>query len=297
MGKFCDDTKDYAAAFAYYRQANELKKQINRAYDRQTQVARVNILIDSHAPEVVRQAWAGSSDSQQPLFILGMPRSGTSLLEQILASHPQTFGAGELKFWGDAVKRFAQESHTAQYGEAMLRETAAACLANLDKHSADALRVVDKMPRNFHYLGFIHACFPQARILHATRNPIDTCLSIYFQDFKQSHDYANDLDDLVHYYREYRRLMDHWRSVLPADVLLEVPYESVIADQEGWSRRVIDFIGLDWDESCLNFHQTQRRVGTSSNWQVRQPIYQTSKERWRHYAEWIEPLLVLQDES
>lgn len=295
MGKFCDDTRDHAAAFAYYRQANELKKQINRAYDRQNQTRRVDFLIDSHTSKVISQIRPGASDSQRPLFIVGMPRSGTSLLEQILASHPQTFGAGELHFWTDMMKRYKKESHTAQYDEAMLRETAAACLANLDRHSQAARRVVDKMPGNFHSIGFIHACFPNARILHAIRNPVDTCLSIYFQNFKQAHDYANDLDDLVHYYGEYRRLMAHWQAMLPAGVLLEVPYEAVVEDQEGWSRRVIDFIGLEWDERCLDFHQTQRRVGTSSNWQVRQPIYKTSRERWRNYAEWIGPLLAFQD--
>lgn len=179
----------------------------------------------------------------------------------------------------------------------MLRDTVADCLANLAKYSPEALRVIDKMPGNFYHLGFIHAAFPKARILHAMRNPVDTCLSIYFQNFKQSHDYANDLDDLVHYYREYRRLMAHWRAVLPAEVFMEVPYEAVIEDQEGWSRRIIEFIGLEWDERCLNFHETQRRVGTSSNWQVRQPIYTTSRERWRNYAEWIGPLLTLREDG
>jgi tetratricopeptide (TPR) repeat protein len=295
MGKYSDDTKDYAAAFAYYQQANQLKKKINRAYDRQNHTNRINILTASHTREAVGKLRPGASASTQPLFIVGMPRSGTSLLEQILASHPQTFGAGELKFWGKAVGRFAQESHTAQYHEDMLRETAAACLAKLFQRAPTALRVVDKMPGNFHHLGFIHATFPQARILHATRNPVDTCLSIYFQDFTQSHDYANDLDDLACYYREYRRLMDHWRAVLPPEIFLEVPYEALIEDPEGWGKRIIDFIGLEWDESCLDFHQTQRRVGTSSNWQVRQPIYKTSKERWRNYAEWIAPLLPLQE--
>jgi hypothetical protein len=173
----------------------------------------------------------------------------------------------------------------------LLQDIAAQCEAELQRHSATALRVVDKMPGNFMHLGLIHAVFPQARILHTQRNPVDTCLSIYFQNLSSEHTYANDLDDLAFYYREYHRLMAHWRAVLPPETFLDVPYEGVVEDQEGWSRRILDFIGLEWNERCLNFHETERKVGTASNWQVRQKIYKTSKERWRNYEKFLGPLL------
>ena len=159
--------------------------------------------------------------------------------------------------------------------------------------SSDAARVVDKMPTNFLELGLIHRAVPGARIVHMQRDPIDTCLSIYFQDFRSTLAYANDLDDLAHFYRQYERLMDHWRRVLPQDVLLEVPYESLTEDLEGWTRRMLEFVDLPWDQRCLEFHQTQRSVVTASKWQVRQKINRSSVARWRRYAAHIAPLLEL----
>ena len=226
-----------------------------------------------------------------------MPRSGTSLTEQILASHPDVFGAGELRFWGEfwEAQNAGHSSawHPAENDDALLREAAAQYEAELQRHSSTALRVVDKMPENFKHLGLIHAAFPNARILHTRRNPVDTCLSIHFQDFNNRLAYATDLDDLAFYYREYHRLMAHWRKVLPPEVFMDVPYEALVEDQEGWSRRIIEFTGLEWDERCLSFHETERRVGTASNWQVRQKIYKTSKERWRNYERHVGPLLPL----
>jgi hypothetical protein len=149
------------------------------------------------------------------------------------------------------------------------------------------------MPANFLYLGLIHAALPNAKIIHMRRNPIDTCLSIYFQNFGAVHSYANDLGDLAHYYAEYLRLMDHWRLNLPTDAILDLPYEELVEDQEAWSRRIVDFIGLAWDPSCLDFHQTSRTVSTFSKWQARQKISQSSVERWRNYREFAGPLLSL----
>jgi hypothetical protein len=245
----------------------------------------------SHAN--VNQRRKGASASDRPLFIVGMPRSGTSLTEQIIASHPAAFGAGELRFWSNVGKQFKREVLMADFDEPFLTNVAADCLLDLANYSTEALRVVDKMPGNVKFVGLIHAVFPNARILHTRRNPIDTCLSIYFQDFNAGHSYSNDLDDLAHYYREYHNRMMHWHSVLPPGVLLDVPYESLVEDQESWSRKIIDFIGLEWDDKCLSFHQTERKVGTASNWQVRQPIYKGSKERWRNYEKFVAPLLPL----
>ena len=293
MGKYYDDVKDYDQAFQNYRRANELKKSFCKTYDRQNWTVAVNQLIQFYHHKRVCHALEGASNSARPLFIVGMPRSGTSLTEQIVASHPSVFGAGELHFWNNAAHEHEPALLGGDLNGSLLSVLADECLRNLSGFSADALRVVDKMPVNFSHLGLIHAVFPNARILHTQRNPIDTCLSIYFQNFKEGHTYANDLDDLAYYYKEYHRLMAHWRTVLPPEVFLDVPYETLLGDQEGWSRKIIEFIGLDWDERCLDFHQTERNVGTASNWQVRQKIYQSSKERWRNYEKHVSPLLEL----
>jgi hypothetical protein len=151
-------------------------------------------------------------------------------------------------------------------------------------------RVVDKMPANFLYAGFIHSVLPHARIIHMQRHPIDTCLSIYFQNFPNMGHFANDLDDLAFYYDEYRRVTAHWRTVLPAANLLEVPYEGLVTDQESWTRRMLEFVGLPWDARCLDFHTTDRVVVTASRWQVRQRMTSASAGRWRHYQHFIKPL-------
>ena len=150
--------------------------------------------------------------------------------------------------------------------------------------------VIDKLPANFLSAGLIHAAFPEARIIHMRRHPIDTCLSIYFQSFFNMGAYANELADLADYYAQYVRVTDHWRHVLPPARLLEVPYEGLVEDTEGWTRRMLDFIGLPWDPQCLDFHQAERTVITASRWQVRQKIHRRSVGRWRHYEKHVGPL-------
>jgi tetratricopeptide (TPR) repeat protein len=293
MGKYFNDLQDYDRAFQNYARANELSKIFGNRYDAEQQAFVFDQLIQAYPAEQVRRAHAGASDSTRPLFIVGMPRSGTSLIEQIIASHPAAFGGGELNFWGDVLKQHGAAVFAAQLDETLMRKIADACLSNLSRFSKDAMRVVDKMPVNFSILGLIHSVFPNARIIHVQRHPVDTCLSIYFQNFSAGYAYANDLANLAHYYGEYHRLMAHWRAVLPAGALLDVPYEALVDDQESWSRKIIEFVGLDWDDRCLKFHQTERSVATSSKWQVRQPIYKTSKERWRNYEKYAGPLLDL----
>jgi len=168
-------------------------------------------------------------------------------------------------------------------------ELAARYLTELDRHSRTALRVVDKMPHNFLLLGFIALLFPKARIIHCRRDPMDNCVSCYTHRFNKAHGYSTDMKTLGLYYREYRRLMEHWRKVLPLK-MFELDYEEMISDQATMSRRLIDFVGLDWDDACLNFHETERTVRTLSRWQVRQPIYTSSVQRWRKYDEFLGPL-------
>jgi len=154
------------------------------------------------------------------------------------------------------------------------------------------LRVVDKAPVNSDFLGIIYAVFPNARVIYMQRDPIDTCLSCYFQQFLTSLNFTFDLSNLAHYYREHQRIMAHWRAVLPRGFILDVPYEELVADQETWSRKMLEFIGLEWDPRCLDFHTNKRQVVTASAWQVRQKIYASSVARWRNYEKFIGPLKV-----
>lgn len=282
MGKLCDDVRDYDSAFQHYYLANELKKRFSPKYNRTEISGEIDKTIIDFSPDKLRSADGKVSDSRKPVFIVGMPRSGTSLIEQILASHPNIHGAGELQFWRKLMKDIGAEKKNF-FDDKSRAEIASQCLSNLDSYSSDALRVVDKTPTNYLYLGYIHAIFPKAKIIHLYRNPLDTCLSIFFQNFGPYHAYANDLNDISHYYQSYLKLMEHWHKVLPNDVLLDVSYEDVVDDQEKLSKRIIEFLDLPWDNKCLKYFETSRKVGTASNWQVRQPIYKSSKERWRNY--------------
>ena len=292
IGKYYDDVGDYPSAFRSYERANELHKLSARPYDRAGRTRFIDELIPLWTPEAITSASAAGSDSERPVFVLGMPRSGTSLVEQIIASHPLAYGAGELSFW--------QMRHEGAFRQGRLTEAARRKLAQqylqvLSRHSANALRVVDKTPFNADYLGLIHAVFPKARILFLQRDPIDTCLSCYFQQFPVVLDWSMDLGDLAHYYRETQRAAAHWHRVLPAASILDVPYAQLISDPETWTRRIIEFIGLPWDEHCLEFYKTNRPVNTASVWQVRQKIYKSSVERWRNYGKFIGPLRSLKD--
>ena len=292
IGKYFDDTANFEEAFVNYRRANELTKMLRPEHDRQQLSRAVDLIIDTFGEEWLLRTRIDSNDSTRPVFIVGMPRSGTTLAEQILASHPEVFGAGELPFWSTVVSNSAaQSSH--EIGQRALRDWAGQYLEVLKESSNGAPRVVDKMPANFLYLALIHAALPNAKIIHMRRNPIDTCLSIYFQNFGVFHTYANDLGDLAHYYSQYSRLMNHWRQNLPSDVILDLPYEELVADPEIWSRKMVDFIGLPWDASCLEFQRTDRTVSTFSKWQARQKISRSSVERWRNYRHYVGPLLHL----
>ena len=290
LGKYYDDIKQYDDAFGQYAQANELTQRYGVQYDRRALTARVDKLIASFDVGSMRELQSHGSASERPVLIVGMPRSGTSLTEQILASHPAVFGAGELAFWQTALAAYETAGVGSQAAAKLIPGFASDYLGRLAGLSGDAERVVDKMPLNFTTVGLIHATFPRARIIHVRRHPIDTCLSIYFQYFSHLHPYANDFDNLAHYYSEYVRITDHWRASLPASTLLEVPYEALIQDQEGWSRRMLEFIGLPWDPRCLDFDQTDRTVITLSKWQVRQKIHGSSAGRWRNYEKYVGPL-------
>ncbi len=186
-----------------------------------------------------------------------------------------------MRFWHSA--RVDYEA----VGSGSVAATAQKYLTLLESFSAGAARVIDKMPANFMNLGLIHAALPHARVLHMRRNPLDTGLSIYFQIFSNTHHYANDLEDIAHYFSQYSRLMAHWRSTLPEGTILEVPYEKLVSDPEPWIREIVQFVGLPWDARCLDFHETERTVITASNWQVRQRISTSAAGRWRNYEKYL----------
>jgi tetratricopeptide (TPR) repeat protein len=290
MGKYFDDVRDFDQAFANFRRANELTKLRRPPFDGAQLTKTVDLVMGAYGADWLGRPRPQSPASARPVFIVGMLRSGTSLAEQILASHPSVFGAGELTFWNTAAASHQTSAPSAQASGTVLTGMAADYLRLLQELSSDALRVVDKMPTNFAFLGLIHAALPNARIIHIQRNPADTCLSIYFQHFEQMVSYANDLDDLAHYYTEYLRLMKHWRYTLPGHVLLDVPYEGLVDHPEKWSRRMLEFAGLSWDPNCLDFHKTQRTVITASKWQVRQAITRAYVGRWRNYQSFLGPL-------
>jgi len=299
-GKVFDDLGDHDRAFEHYRQGNAARgAEPNPAYAS----AFIDEIIAVFTADLLRRRAGEGSSSELPIFVVGMPRSGTSLVEQILASHPQVHGASELPDIDSIARAFPEHAPAgptgvqsayprcmATVGPALLRGLADAYLRRLAEEAPGASRVVDKAPLNFRHIGLIALMFPNARIVHCRRDPLDTCLSCYFQNFGRGQEYSFDLCELGRFYRDYRRLMDHWSVVLPAAVL-EVPYESLVADQEQVSRALLAFCGLDWDPACTDFHKTDRPVRTASRWQVRQPIYCSSVARWRRYERQLQPLI------
>jgi tetratricopeptide (TPR) repeat protein len=288
LGKAYDDLGDYAEAMRQYDAANQLRAMSVRL-DRQALVERYDRSIDSFTTEAlarVRLPITRRPDDDLPVFIVGMPRSGTTLLEQILSSHPAVAAGDELAFWIDRLSN-SKDSRIDSIEAGALSEAAEEYRRLLRRIGPESLRVTDKAPFNFEFLGQLRLLLPDARIIHCRRRPIDTALSIFFMNFASSHSYAWDRGDVVFAYRQYERLMDHWRRVLPSDRFTEVQYETLVADREAETRRLIAFCGLDWDDACLAPERNERRVKTSSLWQARQPVYRTSIERWRRYEPWL----------
>lgn len=295
MGKYNDDVGNFGQAFLHYRRGNDLLKSVASPYDRSAHKKFVDDLVSSHDKGTIAASKADApSNSRRPLFVVGMMRSGTSLVEQIIASHPKVTGAGELEFWTEVMHRHESVIRRGALDTAAKANIAESYLRTLAGYSEDAVRVIDKAPINSDYLGIINSIFPNARIIYLQRDAIDTCLSCYFQEFLPTMNFTLDLGDLADYYRQHRRLIDHWTDVLPTEALLKVPYGELVSDPEIWIRRILDFVGLEWDDNCLQFQKTQRSVTTASAWQVRQPIHRRSIERWRNYEKFIGPLRQLE---
>lgn len=293
LGQWHDRQAEPAEAFAHFDRGNRMHaaREPFNAAEFDDRIQRIIDYFDADRFE--RQAGAGLT-SDKPLFVVGMPRSGTSLVEQILASHPAVHGAGEM----EDLRRMVTELPAAaskwrpfpecleSISDAQTAEFARRYLASLDARAPDAARVVDKMPFNLLWLGWVARMFPNARVIFCRREPLDNCLSCYFQAFNSGLRYTYDPTHLGRVYRHHERLMAHWAECLPLS-MLTVDYESVVSEPEDTIRRLIDFAGLPWDPGCLDFHRTDRSVRTASLWQVRQPLYRTSVARWQAYEPWL----------
>lgn len=295
LAALLDRAGRYDEAFDHCRRANRLRPpRFDPARHEQAVTSLIHHFDGGYEARLPRAV----NRSETPVFIVGMPRSGTSLVEQILASHPRAHGAGELPDIPKIARNLPGNlggglPYPACLSRMSVRNMDAAAqhyLARLRRLAPAARRVTDKMPQNFFHLGLLSLMFPGCRVVHCVRNPADTALSIYFQNFSGGLAYAFDLENIADYYLQYRRLMAHWREVLPLPVL-DVGYEDLVARQEAVSREMIAFLGLDWDERCLDFHRTRRDVSTASVQQVREPIYRGSVERWRRYEKHLGPLL------
>jgi tetratricopeptide (TPR) repeat protein len=302
IGKAADDLGDYALAMRHFDAADNVRRGVARfdsaAFSRET-----DRLIARCTPELMaRAAELGSSDAT-PVLILGMPRSGTTLVEQIVSMHPEVGAGDELNFWNERGAAWHRASAENAAGgnerpfviEEFLAKAAMDYLRVLRAIAPKAARVTDKMPFNFLWAGLIHLTFPQATIIHCRRAAVDTALSIHQTHFHPSLAFPTGGAELVAYFRDYQRLTDHWRRVLPADRFIEVDYEELTSGPEPVIRRIIAGCGLVWDDACLRPESNPRAVRTPSKWQTRQPIYRSSVARWRRYEPWLGPLRALVD--
>ncbi len=297
LGKAFDDLGEYESAMKHFIQANRYAAMMpgreGRRFSAGKYMEAFDFATEHFSKEFFERFEILGSLDELPLIVVGMMRSGTTLVEQILSSHPQIGAGGELKFWQDRSRIL--NSLAAPPHREKLAKVADEYHELLRSLGPGKKRVTDKMPQNFMYLGPVHMIFPKARIIHCRRNPLDNALSIYFTPMRETPDFAHNRENIVFMFRQYQRLMQHWREVLPPDRFMEIDYEELVADPEPIIRKMIEFVGLDWDDACLRHDKNERAVRTPSVWQARQKVYKTSVERWRNYEPWLGALKELQD--
>jgi tetratricopeptide (TPR) repeat protein len=292
IGKAAEDLGNYALAMQHFDAADAVRRGV-ASFDSAAFSILIDGLIARCTPEWIARARELGSRDVTPVLIIGMPRSGTTLVEQIVSMHPEVGAGGELNFWNERGMAW-QRSGVDE--DAFLTRAAADYLGVLRAIAPTAARVTDKMPFNFLWAGLIHVAFPRATIIHCRRAAIDTALSIHQTHFHPSMRFPTGGAELVAYFRSYQRLIDHWRRVLPAHRFIEVDYEDLTRAPEPVIRRIIAACGLAWHDACLRPESNPRAVKTPSKWQTRQPIYRTSVERWRRYEPWLGPLRPLVDD-
>ena len=291
-----DRIGSYDSAFGQLKLARDRQARL-RPFSSDGYSAAVDTLVKVLSKEFFRSAPRLEASSERPIFIVGMPRSGTTLTEQVLATHPRVAAGGELAALPTASFRVQELSggHLAYpYGltsmsAASLEKLAGAYLEQLQKIDTGGRKVTDKLPFNFMHLGIVALMFPNAKVVHCRRSPMDNCMSCYFTSFAEEVQFANDLETLGRYYADYHRLMLHWRDVLPLNVHT-LQYEDLVANTEATMRELLSYCGLEWEPACLKFYDTARGIRTPSRWQVRQPIYRNSVARWRNYEAHLAPL-------
>ncbi len=305
IGKAADDLGHYALAMQHFDAADAVRRG-SVSFDSAAFSIEIDRMIARCTPEWMARAPEFGSCDATPVLIIGMPRSGTTLVEQIVSMHPEVGAGGELNFWNergaawhrsDARGNAADGNETPFVAKVFLAKAAADYLRVLRAIAPKAARVTDKMPFNFLWAGLIHLAFPRAIVIHCRRAAVDTALSIHQTHFHPGLAFPTGGDELVAYFRDYQRLIDHWRRVLPADRFLEVDYENLTSAPEPVIRRIIAACGLTWHDACLRPESNPRAVKTPSKWQARQPIYRTSVARWRRYEPWLGPLRALVDDK
>ncbi|TPI35215.1 tetratricopeptide repeat protein [Mesorhizobium sp. B3-2-1] len=293
-GKVLNDLKRYAEAFDHF---NKAKQAEGYKFDIDQYRRFIDLTIETFTPDLFAMRSNYGNPSEVPVFVVGMPRSGTTLTEQICASHPEVHGAGELSKLRRVANAIGLQPSARDFNkpvmtitEGLSKTLAEEHLSYLRERAPVAQRIVDKMPHNFELIGLLSLLFPNARIIHCRRDAIDNCVSCFVLPFSSAHSYNTNLRALGLYYREYDRLMRHWDEVFP-DRIFENRYEMLVDDQEAQSRRLIDYLGLPWDDACLRFFDREGAVTTPSRWQVRQPIYKSSVKRWKNFEGEIAPLI------
>jgi tetratricopeptide (TPR) repeat protein len=298
LGKALDDTGDYQRAFEHLLQGNALKRREVK-YNEAAHQEGFRLIAERFNSNLHARFRGVGDPSPVPIFVLGMPRSGSTLVEQILATHPLVHAGGELKNLDRAIRAVSDASSVPVPIPRCIvnpsgddwRRLGQAYLESLPTPYGEEIRITDKMPKNFLHTGLIHLILPNARIIHTMRDPVDTCLSCFSRCFTHGQPFSYDLAELGRYYRGYYELMAHWRNVLPPGAMLDVSYEKLVEDFETQARRLLEYCGLPWDDRCLSFHETERPVRTASNVQVRRPLYSSSVTRWRRYELGLQPLL------